>query len=46
MKVEKQKFDTLLQKMLQQKPEKTSVIKSDEKPGKIIPPKTPASARK
>jgi len=44
MKVKKDKFDTLLQKMLQQRPEKTSTIKSSEKPDKIIPPKTPLSA--
>lgn len=35
MRVEKEKFDDLLQKMLQQKPEKTSTIKG--KPGKAGP---------
>lgn len=44
MKVEKEKFDALLQKMLKQEPEKTSSIKSSEKPKVIIPPKTPPSA--
>jgi hypothetical protein len=44
VKVEKDKFDTLLKKMLKQKPEKTSAIKSTEKPEKIIQPKIPASA--
>jgi hypothetical protein len=47
LKVEKKKFDALLGKMLQQKPEKTSAIKSERKTGgKIIPPKTPAPAQK
>jgi hypothetical protein len=46
VKVEKEKFDTLLEKMLRQKPEKTSAIKSSEKPKAIIPPKTPPSAPK
>lgn len=46
MKVEKEKFDALLGKMLQQKPEKTSTIKSEKTGGKIIPPKTPPSAPK
>jgi hypothetical protein len=45
MKVEKEKFDALLENMLKQKPEKTSAIKSSEKPEKIIPPKTPAPAQ-
>jgi hypothetical protein len=35
MKIEKEKFDDLLQRMLQQKPEKTSTIKG--KPGKPAP---------
>jgi hypothetical protein len=43
MKVSQEKFDDLLQRMLQQKPEKTSAIKSSEKPEKIIPAKTPTS---
>ena len=41
MKVEKEQFDALLQRMLQQKPEKTSAIKG--KPGNlepIVPPRT------
>ena len=46
MKVEKDKFDALLGKMLKQKPEKTSAIKSSDKPKAIIPPKTPPSAPK
>jgi hypothetical protein len=41
MKVEKEQFDTLLRKMLQQTPEKTSAIKGkQETPAPIIPPKT------
>lgn len=39
MKVEKEQFDDLLQRMLRQEPEKTSAIKSEKKAGKIIPPK-------
>jgi hypothetical protein len=41
MKVEKEKFDTLLQKMLRQKPEKTRTIKSErpKSPAPIIAPK-------
>lgn len=35
MKVEKEQFDALLQRMLRQKPEKTSTIKG--KPGKPVP---------
>jgi hypothetical protein len=36
MKVEKQQFDDLLKRMLQQKPEKTSAIKSEKKGGKVL----------
>jgi hypothetical protein len=45
MKVEKEQFDALLQKMLQQKPEKTSAIKG--KPGSTEPiiPDKPAEPR-
>jgi hypothetical protein len=39
MKVEKEQFDDLLQRMLKQEPEKTREIKSEKKKGKIIPPK-------
>ena len=46
MKVEKEKFDTLLRRMMNTPPEKTKTIKSSEKPGKIIPAKTPAPAQK
>ena len=45
MKVEKEKFDALLRRMLKQKPEKTSAIKG--KPGKPAPiiPKPQSSGR-
>ena len=46
MKVEKEQFDALLQKMLRQKPEKTSAIKG--KPGNqepIIPAPKPTEPR-
>jgi hypothetical protein len=43
MKVEKEKFDDLLQRMLKQESEKTSTIKSGKKAGTIIPPKTAQS---
>lgn len=39
MKVHKEKFDSLLQRLLRQKPEKTSAITSKKTGGKIIPPK-------
>lgn len=41
MKVEKEKFDTLLQRLLKQKPEKTATIKGspDPKPREPIIPK-------
>lgn len=42
MKVEKEKFDELLQKMLTQKPEKTQTIKgSKQQPRPIIKPQNP-----
>jgi hypothetical protein len=39
MKVEKRQFDSLLERLLKTKPEKTQAIKSKKKAGKIIPPK-------
>jgi hypothetical protein len=39
MKVDKQKFDSLLSRMLKESPTKTATIKSEKKGGTIIPPK-------
>jgi hypothetical protein len=39
MKVDKDKFDTLLHRMMSTPPEKTAAIKSTKKTGKIIPPR-------
>jgi hypothetical protein len=39
MKVEKDKFDTLLHRMMSTPPEKQTEIKSTKNGGKIIPPK-------
>ena len=42
MKVDKAKFDSLLQRSLQQKPEKTQAIKgTSQQPKPIIPKPTP-----
>ena len=38
MKVDKDQFDALLQRLVEAQPEKTSTIKSDKKGEKIIPP--------
>jgi hypothetical protein len=40
MKVEKKKFDVLLQRMLAQKPEKTQAIKGSKQQPKPIIPRT------
>jgi len=45
MKVEKDKFDSLLARLLQQKPEKTSALKSTKRGGTIIPPKPSLPAK-
>ena len=46
MKVEKEKFDTLLQRLLKQKPEKTATIKGESpKHGPIIPKPQPSEPR-
>jgi hypothetical protein len=37
MKVDKEKFDALLHRMMSTPPEKTATIKSEKKAGKIIP---------
>jgi hypothetical protein len=39
MKIDKDQFDSLLGRMIQQLPEKTTAIKSEKKGGTIIPPK-------
>jgi len=44
MKVDKEKFDSLLNRMLKEPSAKTSTIKSEKKSGTIIPPK-PATAK-
>jgi hypothetical protein len=44
MKVDKDHFDSLLSRMMQQQPEKTATIKSEKTGGTIIPPK-PAPAK-
>jgi hypothetical protein len=44
MKVDKDQFDNLLSRMMQQPPEKTVTIKSEKKGGMIIPPR-PDSAK-
>jgi hypothetical protein len=45
MKVDKSQFDTLLQRMVQQPPEKAISIKSEKKGGTIFPPKPVAPAK-
>jgi hypothetical protein len=42
MKVNKDQFDSLLSRMMQQPPEKTATIKSEKTGGTIIPPPKPA----